>query len=62
MWILSQDETELIEANQMVVIKEKVVCNKWVLGRYESEEVAKKVLVDIASNVMVDKVYIMPKY
>lgn len=44
MWIRSQDGTKLIEANQLIVEKNKIICCKWVLGMYETEQRALEVL------------------
>ena len=38
MWIRSQDGTKLIEANQLIAERNKIICCKWVLGEYETDD------------------------
>lgn len=36
MWIRSQDGTELVDINQVVIEGNKIICCKWVLGEYRT--------------------------
>lgn len=51
MWIRSQNKNALIEVNSLILEGEKIICNKWALGAYETKERAVEVLDKIQKHI-----------
>lgn len=50
MWIRSQDGTALVDANQLMINHNKIVCNKWILGTFDTGARALEVLDEIQNH------------